>query len=241
MEEITTMKTFKQYSKEENKGYYIDDNGVAVFTDILGHGDKSRSSDKPKKVVKEDASDVEDMSDHINWSKIGNDKHVEEKSHQLLQHHQKHQEENPLSDARRSQAPSKSWEKSATALPRAVAMVCEKQSVLKVGALRTVRAAIARIGEMHSLNSPLAVVLKHPDIRDPSAIRILFRVIPYHAFQIVACIDHAFGDVRHLRIEHLHVVLLACHIAFPVVRARCREGLMKAAIGVGAKYPGAAF
>ena len=95
------MKTFKQYSKEENKGYYIDDNGVAVFTDILGHGDKSRSSDKPKKVVKEDASDVEDMSDHINWSKIGNDKHVEEKSHQLLQHHQKHQEENPLSDAQK--------------------------------------------------------------------------------------------------------------------------------------------
>ena len=97
------MKTFKQYSKEskEDKGYYIDDNGVAVFTDILGHGDKSRSSDKPKKVVKEDASDVEDMAKNTNWSKIGNDKHVEEKSHQLLQHHQKHQEENPLSNAQK--------------------------------------------------------------------------------------------------------------------------------------------
>ena len=97
------MKTFKQYSKEskEDKGYYIDDDGVAVFTDILGHGDKSRSSDKPKKVVKEDASDVEDMAKNTNWSKIGNGKHVEEKSHQLLQHHQKHQEENPLSNAQK--------------------------------------------------------------------------------------------------------------------------------------------
>ena len=49
------MKTFKQYSKED-KGYYIDDNGVAVFTDILGHGDKPKSINKPKKVVKENAS-----------------------------------------------------------------------------------------------------------------------------------------------------------------------------------------
>jgi len=90
----TKMKTFKQYSKED-KGYYIDDDGVAVFTDILGHGDK------PKKIVKESASDVEDMAKNINWSKIGNNKHVEEKHRQLLQHHQKHQEKNPLSDAQK--------------------------------------------------------------------------------------------------------------------------------------------
>ena len=102
------MKTFKQHSKEA-EGYYIDADGVAVFTDILGHGDKSRSSDKPKKVVKEDASAVKHMAKNkswLNWShksihddddEIENDEHVEEKSDQLLKHHEKHQEKKPLS------------------------------------------------------------------------------------------------------------------------------------------------
>ena len=102
------MKTFKQYSKED-EGFYIDDNGVAVFTDILGHGDKPKSVNKPKKVVKESASVVKHMAKEKSWlnwrhesihdgEEVDNDEHVEEKSHQLLQHHQKHQEKNPLSD-----------------------------------------------------------------------------------------------------------------------------------------------
>jgi len=101
------MKTFKQHSKED-AGYYIDDNGVAVFTDILGHGDKTRNSNKPKKVVKEDASDVKHMAKEkswMNWSyksidhgdELEQDEHVEEKSDHLLKHHEKHQEKNPLS------------------------------------------------------------------------------------------------------------------------------------------------
>ena len=61
------MKTFKQYSKED-KGYYIDDNGIAVFTDILGHGDKPKSINKPKKVVKENASAVKHMAKEKSWN-----------------------------------------------------------------------------------------------------------------------------------------------------------------------------
>ena len=105
------MKTFKQYSKDskEDKGYYIDDNGIAVFTDILGHGDKPKSINKPKKVVKESASAVKQIAKEKsfdNWShesihdgkEIDDDEHVEEKSDQLWQHHERHQQKNPLSN-----------------------------------------------------------------------------------------------------------------------------------------------
>ena len=32
-----TMKTFKQYSKEENKGFYINKDGVAVILEPIGN------------------------------------------------------------------------------------------------------------------------------------------------------------------------------------------------------------